>query len=61
MLFHDIIAFDHLQNQIILFSNVQINEGMELKKEVFKELDQVAKPDAILATNTSTLDLDEIA
>jgi len=32
MLFHEIIAFDHLQNQIILFSNVQIKEGMELKK-----------------------------
>ena len=32
MLFHEIIAFDHLQNQIILFSNVQIKDGMELKK-----------------------------
>ena len=27
MLFHEIIAFDHLQNQIILFSNVQIKDG----------------------------------
>jgi 3-hydroxyacyl-CoA dehydrogenase len=36
-------------------------EGMELKKQVFAELDQVAKPDAILASNTSTLDIDEIA
>jgi len=32
MLFHEIIAFDHLQNQIILFSNVQIKEGVDLKK-----------------------------
>ena len=32
MLFHDIIAFDHLKNQIILFSNVQINDGMDSKK-----------------------------
>lgn len=36
-------------------------EGMELKKKVFVELDQIAKPDAILATNTSTLSIDEIA
>ena len=32
MLFHDLIAFDHLQNQIILFSNVQIEDGMDRKK-----------------------------
>ena len=36
-------------------------EGMALKKEVFKELDRVCKPGAILASNTSTLDIDEIA
>jgi 3-hydroxyacyl-CoA dehydrogenase len=36
-------------------------EGMELKKEVFKELDRVSKPGAILASNTSTLNIDEIA
>jgi 3-hydroxyacyl-CoA dehydrogenase len=36
-------------------------EDMDLKKKVFGELDAVAKPDAILATNTSTLDVDEIA
>lgn len=36
-------------------------EDMPLKKEVFAKLDRVAKPDAILATNTSTLDVDEIA
>ncbi len=36
-------------------------EEMGLKKEVFAKLDGVAKPDAILATNTSTLDVDEIA
>ena len=36
-------------------------EGMELKKQVFAELDRVAKPGAILASNTSTLDIDEIA
>jgi len=36
-------------------------EGMELKKEVFVQLDRACKPGAILATNTSTLNIDEIA
>ena len=36
-------------------------EGMALKKEVFAELDRVCKPGAILASNTSTLDIDLIA
>src|SRR5690606_376254 len=36
-------------------------EQMDLKREVFAKLDAVAKPGAILATNTSTLDVDEIA
>jgi len=34
---------------------------MKLKKRIFAELDVVARPDAILASNTSTLDIDEIA
>ena len=36
-------------------------EGMALKKEVFTELDRICKAGAILASNTSTLDVDEIA
>jgi len=36
-------------------------ENLELKKEIFRKLDAVAKPGAILATNTSTLDVDDIA
>ncbi len=36
-------------------------EGMALKKQIFAELDKIAKPDCILASNTSTLDIDEIA
>ncbi|MAS40524.1 MAG: 3-hydroxyacyl-CoA dehydrogenase [Porticoccaceae bacterium] len=36
-------------------------ESMDIKKEVFRKLDAVCKAGAILATNTSTLDVDEIA
>src|SRR5262245_30721069 len=36
-------------------------EGMALKKQVFGELDKTCKPGAILASNTSTLSIDEIA
>src|SRR5438552_12210792 len=36
-------------------------EAMALKKQVFAELDTVTRPDAILASNTSTLDIDQIA
>ncbi len=36
-------------------------EEMDIKKAVFRELDRLCKPGAILATNTSTLDVDEIA
>jgi 3-hydroxyacyl-CoA dehydrogenase len=34
---------------------------MVLKKQIFAELDKLAKPSCILATNTSTLNIDEIA
>ena len=36
-------------------------ETMEIKKEIFAKLDKVAKPGAILASNTSYLNIDEIA
>jgi len=36
-------------------------EDLALKQKVFRELDRVAKAGAILATNTSTLDIDRIA
>ncbi len=36
-------------------------EKMSLKQEIFRSLDAVCKPGAILASNTSTLDLDQIA
>jgi len=48
------------------FENVDIVveavfENMALKKIIFSELDRIVKHDCILATNTSTLDIDEIA
>lgn len=36
-------------------------EDMDLKKKIFADLDRTLKPGAILATNTSALDIDEIA
>src|SRR5687768_7383445 len=36
-------------------------ENMQVKKEVFGKLDKIAKPGAILASNTSYLNVDEIA
>lgn len=36
-------------------------ENLALKREVFAKLDAIAKPGALLASNTSTLDVDQIA
>jgi 3-hydroxyacyl-CoA dehydrogenase len=36
-------------------------ENMALKKQVFAEIDKIAKPGCILASNTSYLDIDELA
>src|SRR3546814_13282275 len=38
-----------------------IFENMGIKKNVFGKIDKIAKPGAILATNTSALNIDEIA
>lgn len=38
-----------------------VHESMALKQKIFEEMDDVANPRAILATNTSTLDVDQIA
>lgn len=37
-----------------------VMEKMELKKKVFRELDEVIRPDAILASNTSSLSITEV-
>jgi 3-hydroxyacyl-CoA dehydrogenase len=53
------LSFDGFADADIIVEAVF--ENLELKKQVFAELDKIARPDAILATNTSTLDVDAIA
>jgi 3-hydroxyacyl-CoA dehydrogenase len=53
------LSYDHFKEADIVVEAVF--EGMALKKQVFAELEKVARPDAILASNTSTLDIDQIA
>ncbi|MCE0462816.1 3-hydroxyacyl-CoA dehydrogenase [Pseudomonas uvaldensis] len=38
-----------------------VYENLELKQAIFRELDRLLKPEAILASNTSALDIDAIA
>ena len=38
-----------------------VYEDLDLKKKIFKELDRIARPFSILATNTSALDINQIA
>jgi 3-hydroxyacyl-CoA dehydrogenase len=38
-----------------------VYEDLDLKKKIFKELDKIARPFSILATNTSALDINQIA
>jgi len=38
-----------------------VYENLELKQKIFRELDALLKPEAILASNTSALDIDAIA
>ncbi|WEK43462.1 MAG: 3-hydroxyacyl-CoA dehydrogenase NAD-binding domain-containing protein [Candidatus Sphingomonas colombiensis] len=38
-----------------------VYENMDVKKDIFGKLDKIAKPNAILASNTSYLNIDEIA
>jgi 3-hydroxyacyl-CoA dehydrogenase len=53
------LSYDDLKDADIVIEAVF--EDMGVKKTVFEALDKVMKPGAILASNTSTLDLDQIA
>jgi 3-hydroxyacyl-CoA dehydrogenase len=53
------LSYDEIADADIVVEAVF--EDMGVKESVFKQLDAVMKPGAILASNTSTLDLDKIA
>jgi len=54
-----VTSYDELKQADIVIEAVF--EDMAVKKQVFEKLDKACKPGAILATNTSTLDVNEIA
>ena len=58
-LFTGVTSYDDIKEVDIVIEAVF--EDMPVKKQVFEILDKVCKPGAILATNTSTLDVNEIA
>ena len=53
------LSYDDLKDADMVIEAVF--EEIDVKEAVFKELDRVMKPGAILASNTSTLDVDKIA
>jgi 3-hydroxyacyl-CoA dehydrogenase len=53
------LAYEDLSDADVIIEAVF--EDMALKRRIFATLDRVAKPGAVLATNTSTLDIGEIA
>ena len=58
-LIHPQLTYDGFQEADLIIEAVF--ENMALKKQVFAEIDRVAKSECVLASNTSTLDIDEIA
>ncbi len=53
------LAYDAIRDADLVIEAVF--EEMDVKEQVFRKLDAVCKPGAILATNTSTLDVNRIA
>jgi 3-hydroxyacyl-CoA dehydrogenase len=53
------LTYEGFENADVIIEAVF--ESMALKRAIFSEIDKIAKPDCVLATNTSTLDIDEIA
>ena len=58
-LIHPQLTYDGFDKADLIIEAVF--ESMPLKKQIFGEIDKIAKPDCVLASNTSTLDIDEIA
>lgn len=62
----DILSRVHGSTDIAIVADADLiieaaTEDMEAKKALFKELDELCKPETILATNTSSLSITEIA
>jgi len=58
-LIHPQLTYDGFDKADLIIEAVF--ESMPLKQQIFREIDKIAKPDCVLASNTSTLDIDEIA
>jgi 3-hydroxyacyl-CoA dehydrogenase len=58
-LIHPQLTYDGFDQADLIIEAVF--ESMPLKKQIFGEIDKIAKPDCVLSSNTSTLDIDEIA
>jgi 3-hydroxyacyl-CoA dehydrogenase len=58
-LIHPQLTYDDFDKSDLIIEAVF--ESLPLKKQIFGEIDKIAKPDCVLASNTSTLDIDEIA
>jgi 3-hydroxyacyl-CoA dehydrogenase len=56
---HPQMSYDGFQDADLILEAVF--ENMTLKKRIFAELDKIGGPQCVLASNTSTLDIDEIA
>jgi len=54
-----VVGLENVKNADLIIEAVF--ETMEVKKDVFGKIDQYAKPGAVLASNTSYLDIDKIA
>ncbi len=55
----DVMEYEKLNNADLVIE--VIAEDMAIKKEIFQTLDKICKPEAILATNTSSLSITEVA
>ncbi len=58
-LIHPQLSYDGFEDADLIIEAAF--ESMALKKQIFQEIDRIAKPDCVLASNTSTLDIDEIS
>ena len=52
-------TFDNIANATLIIEAVP--ENIELKKEIFQQIDKIASPDAIILSNTSGLSISEMA